>query len=262
MTHPLRTLRRQLRHPLDALVLLAVLLGLAGLWGLGWHVGHELQAATPPPVNLGQAGLTVEIGLDAYDAQADTWTAADASAITVTDQGDGDYQLAGLPAASGRDRYRVTVALTSDPDRDLVQMIYGALPGGQVLWMPRVTIPSQPLVFVEGDSSGTLGLTISSGLPQAITDPGTTVTLDLVPVLGGAALLDGAAATIASTWEDATTGAYGAELVYTLGAGDLPAGSAGDYRAYWTITWPTDPATQRTLPPRGVPVEIEQAPGA
>lgn len=240
------------------------LYGLAAACVLGLLAVHAL-AAPPPPVNLGAPGLAVQVRLQHYTDASGTWTDQDPSAITVTDRGTGDYDLNALPTASGTDRYRVTVALAGDPDRALAHFTYGALPGSQVLWVPRIESP-EPLTFWAGDDSGTLGLDVLSGLPEAVTDPGTTVTLTVWPELGGAAIIDGAAATIASTFEDATTGTYGATLAYALQPGDLPAAGAitrlTRYHALFELTFPGVPPTSRRLPNAGpLQVLVRPVPG-
>lgn len=244
-------------------LLAAIIIGTAvvelGLWA-GWS--FAAAAAPPPPVNLGAAGLTLEVRLQRYTEASGTWTAQDPSAVTVTDRGDGDYDLEGLPTASGTDRYRVAIALAGDPDRALAELTYGALPGSQVLWVPRIDAP-EPHRFFEGDSSGTLGLRIRSGLPEAVTDPGTTVTLTLVPGGGGEPLIDAAPASLVAHFQDATTGTFGATLAYALQTGDLPAGSASPrglpHRAYFTLHFPGP--VQRTLPTGGFEVTVAPAPG-
>lgn len=234
-------------------------LGVAGL-ALVAFLADGLAAAPPPPVNLGATGLAPAIYLHHYTEASGQWTEVDPSAVTVTDIGNGYYQLDDLPAASGTDRYRVGVYLTGDPARELAQTTYGALPGSQVLWVPRIDAP-EPHRFFVGDSSGTIGLTVRSGLPEAVTDPGTTVTLDLVPETTGAALLTDAPAQVAAWVEDANTGTYGATLVHALQAGELT--TAGRYLAYFTLVFPAA-GGQTTLPKPGAPplrVTVATAPG-
>jgi hypothetical protein len=212
-------------------------------------------------VNLGAAGLSPEVRLWHYTDAGATWTAADASAVTVTDLGTGEYEVDSLPTASGSDRYRAVVYLPGDPELELAGLTSGALPGSQVLWVPRIDAP-EPNRFYASDSSGTIRLGIASGLPVAITDPGTVVTFTLVSEVGGAPLLDHVAAVVASYALDATTTTYSATLAHALEPGEL-AGLAGRYLGFFTVTF-AGAGGSRTFPSPNAPallVTVATAPG-
>lgn len=252
------TLRRRLAAVADVALPLAVAVFLVG-WGI-ILVGAVALLSTaplaaqppPPPVNLGDTGLATVVRIWRFTEVSGTWSAADASGVTVSDLGTGEYQVGALPAATGTDRYRVEIALAAEPARALAGLTYGALPGSQVLYVPRLELPVLPLVFYAGDGSGTLGVRIRSGLPAAITDPGTTLTVSLYPPLGGAPVIAAAPAAITNTALDATTATWGATLAYAIQPGDLDV-AAGDYTAVFTVTWP-DASTRRL--PAGSPLVV------
>ena len=172
--------------------------------------------------------------------------AADASGVTVVAEGDGHYSLAGLPAATGTDRYAATIALSADADRGLHTYHYGSVPGVRMVWREEIALPSQPLIFRRGDSYGSLALTVRRGLPAEAC--AATVTASAANSATGALLFEDAAATVSDCELDVTTGTYGATFSKDLSATDLD--EAGRYVATFEVCYAVDEC--QTLPSTNV----------
>jgi hypothetical protein len=202
------------------------------------------RAIESDPVPLGSEGLSLTVRLRQWTEDTGTWADVSAAAVDVVDEGDGEYSLADLPAATGADRYAVTLALSSDPDRGLYTYSYGALPGTRTVWREEIDLPGSPLTFKVGDTAGSISLVVLRRLPAEVCDGGTAATFTLAPAGGGAAVVDEAAAVITDCELDATTGTYGATLTYDLETGDLA--TAGRYLGQFTVTY--DGGEVQTLP--------------
>lgn len=206
-----------------------------------------LSAAPPPPVNLGASGLS--LGVRLWLLSGSTWSAASASGVVVSELGAaGEYVVTGLPVASGAARYHLVLFESAAPSVALAELTYGAEPGAALAWAPRIDPTSTPWVFAQGDTSGSITLRVADGLPSAVADPATTVTLSLFPLRrsAGSALLVDAPATVTAIAQQAGSGLYAATLSYALQAGDLDA-AAGDYAVQFKVTFPGGGV--RLLPP-------------
>lgn len=247
-----------MRHPLDPCVLVAgspvrrvaapsaralflaaaVLAGGAGAWA----------SEVTPPVALGSSGLSLSLRLykQATPATA-AWPSQSTAAVTTTDLGTGEYFFAGLPTATGTERYLFAVAIASDPERALATTLYGARPGTSILWRLEVELPSSPQVFKVGDTFGSISMRITRRLPAAACEPETAATFTLLSLATNTAVtgIEDVAATITNCTLDQTTGTYGATFTYDLAEGTPSA--AGDYLAEWRICY--EPGVCHTLPP-------------
>lgn len=223
-------------------LVVAAVLGIAVL-ALAWLYAEPAHAdEVTPPVNLGSAGLTLDLRLWHYTAGA--WSAASTSGITCTDLDTGEYVCEGLPTATGSERYTLLLAADTDPEAALAEYAYGAVPGQQLVWRQEIVLPSTPLVFKQHDTYGTLSLDVTRGLPSAACDGDTTATVAVWDVGGEAALFSGRAATITNCVTDVPTGTKGARLSYDWAAGGLE--TAGDRQAEFTICYSVDSC--HTLP--------------
>lgn len=194
--------------------------------------------------SLGQTGLSLTVRLRKWTEATALWSDVSAAAVDVIEEGNGEYSLADLPAATGTDRYAATVALTSDATRGLLTYTYGARPGVRLVWQEEIALPSAPLVFRRGDSFGSLSLVVTRGLPAAACDVGTTATMDAALLQTNAALFSDRAATITNCELDATSGTYGATITADIIAADLD--TAGKYAATATLCY--TPTSCQTLP--------------
>lgn len=194
--------------------------------------------------SLGQTGLSLTVRLRQWTEATGLWADVSAAAVDVIEEGNGEYSLADLPAATGTNRYAATVAIASDPGRGLLTYTYGARPGVRLVWQEEVEVPSAPLVFRRGDSFGSLSLVVTRGLPAAACEPETTATMDAASQQTNAALFSDRAATITNCELDATSGTYGATITADLIAADLD--TVGRYAATATLCY--EPASCQTLP--------------
>ena len=208
--------------------------------------GPPARGEAAPPVNLGAPGLTLQVRLYRFTA-ATGWQLADASAVTLTDLGSGDYLADGLPDAAGDERYRLLLAEAGELTRALAGYTYGAPPQQRIVWR-QVLEPTPVTLRKRGDTHGALSLQVRSGLPASIADPATTVTFTLWSTATRAAVFTGRPAAASNVVLDATSGTHGATLAYDLSAGDLD--TAGVYLGEFTVTFPdgsvlTLPATDQ-----------------
>lgn len=208
-----------------------------------------LAAVESDPVNLGAEGLSLSLRLQKWSESPEcvddgSWCDEAVDDLDVYDLGDGSYTVDGLPLATGTDRYLLTVALASDPDRALQSYSYGATPGTRTVWREEIDLPGSPLTFKVGDDAGSISLVVLRRLPAAVCEPETTATFTLAPAGGGAAVIDEAAAVLSDCEYDATTDSYGVTATYDLESGDLD--TAGRYLGEFTLTY--DGGEVQTLP--------------
>lgn len=218
--------------------------GLLGL-ALALLLASPAAAIESEVFSLGQTGLSLTVRLRKWTEATGLWadvSGAPLTGIDVVDEGNGEYSLADLPAATGTDRYAATVALTSDATRGLLTYTYGARPGVRLVWQEEIALPSSPLVFRRGDSFGALSLVVTRGLPEAACDA--TATMDAASQQTNAALFSDRAATVTNCELDATSGTYGATITADLTAGDLD--TVGRYAATATLCY--EPGSCQTLP--------------
>lgn len=195
--------------------------------------------STTPPRNLGQAGLALDLSLWRFDGS--TWAAADASGLDVVDLGDGWYRVEDLPNAAGAEAYQLGLALAGAPERVLAEYAWGAQPGQRIVWRQQVRL-QDPRVFKRGDTHGAVSLEVLSGLPADVA--GAAATFTLYAPSTGTAVFSGRPASVESVVFDATSGSWGATLVYDLAAGDLAA--TGRYLGEFTLCY--TPGSCHTLP--------------
>lgn len=205
-------------------------------------------AFTTPPVNLGAAGLTLELRLWQYDGS--TWAAASTAGLSVDDLTTGEYTVDGLPTATGDERYLLVVASAADEASALAEYTYGAVPGQRIVWRQEVELPPQPLTFKRNDTYGSVSVVIRRRLPAAACEPETTVVFTLINQATSVVAVDAATAELSDCELDATTSTYGATLTYDWQAGDLAA--AGSYLGEFTVCYAvgschTLPADNRLL---------------
>jgi hypothetical protein len=240
------------RRRLDRAALRAMAITLAlGLVDLGGGEGVGLGAAwaqVAPPVNLGAAGLTVQARLWLWDGTS--WEAASVDGLTITDLGTGEYTVAGLPTATGDERYTLQLATAAAPAAALAEYTYGAVPGQRIVWRQELELPPQPLTFKRHDTYGSVSVVIRRRLPAAACEPETTVAFTLINQATSAVAVDAATAELSNCELDATTSTYGATLTYDWQAGDLAA--AGSYLGEFTVCYAvgschTLPADNRLL---------------
>lgn len=193
------------------------------------------------PVNLGQAGLTLQPRLWKWDGSA--WSQAAIGGITVSDLGTGEYVVSGLPTATGEERYELVVAAAADPELGLASYGYGARPGQRIVWRSQIDTASSPRFFKRNDTHGAIALRVLSGLPAEIASA--TITFALWSPTTGTALFSGRPAQVADVVEDMASGSWGATLVYDLAPGDLAA--AGKLKGEFTVCY--SPGECHTLPP-------------
>jgi hypothetical protein len=219
-------------------------------WGRELHLKLALAALllTPglrgevsQPVNLGGPGLAVELRLWRWDGAA--WTSASNAGLTVSDLGTGEYVVAGLPTASGADRYELVVAAAATPELGLASYSYGARPAQRIVWQSQIASASSPRLFKRHDTHGAVALKVLSGLPEEIASA--AVTFALWNPATGVAIFAGRPAQVADVVEDTASGSSGATLVYVLAPGDLAA--AGRYLGEFTVCYA--PGNCHTLPP-------------
>lgn len=221
--------------------------------GMSWLLLAAVIAApafatiTSAPVQLGATGLSLTVGLLSWDEDApDDWTTASTAGVTVEDLGGGQYLVHGLPAATGTDRYAVTVYVTGDTARGLQSYVYGAQPGQRVVWREELALPNTPLVFKEDDTAGSVSLVVLRRLPAAACAGGTAVTFSAALAQTNAALFSNRAAVLSDCALDATTGTYGATLTYDIQSGDLatPGKYLGEFKVCYSLgscqTLPSD----------------------
>lgn len=220
--------------------------GFAGLL-LAVLLASPAAAIESEVFSLGQTGLSLTVRLRKWTEATGLWadvSGAPLTGIDVVDEGNGEYSLADLPAATGTDRYAATVAVASDPTRGLLTYTYGAQPGVRLVWQEEIALPSSPLVFRRGDSFGSLSLVVTRGLPAAACEPETVATMDAALVQTNADLFENRAATITNCALDATSGTYGATITADLTAADLD--TVGKYAATATLCY--TPTSCQTLP--------------
>lgn len=197
---------------------------------------------TSAPVNLGDAGLTLTVGLRHWQEDApDTWAVASTVGVTVNDLGGGLYTVSGLPAATGTDRYALTLSASG---RGLVTYTYGAQPGQRVVWREELALPSVPYVFKAGDTAGSISLVVLRRLPAAACEPETTATFTAATQQTNVAIITDEAAVISDCELDATTGTYGLTLTYDWQDGDLD--TVGKYLGEFELCY--SPTSCQTLP--------------
>lgn len=221
---------------------------MAGIGALLLACALPAAAIESDPVNLGTAGLTLSVSLLQYDEDAGTWATASADDVTIVDEGVGLYSLADLPAATGTDRYSATLALASDPTRGLATYVYGAQPGTRLVWQQEITLPSQPVVFKQGDTFGSISMVVLRNLPEEACEPETAVTFSAENAQTRVALFTDRAATISDCEEDVTTGSYGLTATYDLQAGDTE--TVAKYIGEFTICY--DGGECHTLPANNI----------
>lgn len=208
-------------------------------------------AKTTPPVNLCDAGLTVELRLWEWDGSS--WSSAATAGATVTDLGTGEYYVSDLPDATGETIYQLWISSDEVPEIALASFTWAKEPAAQLVWRADLDRPA-PLVFKEGDTFGSIQLTVLSGLPSEIGDVGTTATFTLYDPSAGAPIFSDQAATIANVVLEAETNTWGADLIYDLEAGDLD--TPGDLIGEFTVcygaechTLPADDTLEITVLP-------------
>ncbi len=231
-----------------AVLLAAAALMIAALISVSL-VAAPAAAADSPPVNLGAEGLTPGLRvLKASDVSP--WADVDPGSAVVVEIGAGDYYVAGLPDAVGRERYFVVMTSAGDPNRALATYVYGAKPGQRIVWRSDIVLPARPRTFKQGDSFGAVELRVNSGLPVDISDGATVATFQLYDPSDDVVLFSGRAAVISDVTQDATSGSWGASLIYDLQAGDLDVAGTllGEFRICYPSgachTLPTTPALE------------------
>ena len=221
---------------------------LTGIGALLLACALPAAAIESDPVNLGATGLSLSVSLLQWNEETGEWDEVDASAVTVVEEGDGSYSLDDLPAATGTDRYAATIALAAEPNRGLFTYPYGAQPGTRLVWQQEITLPSQPVVFKQDDTFGSISMVVVRNLPEEACEPETAVTFSAENAQTRVALFTDRAATISDCEEDVTTGSYGLTATYDLQAGDTE--TVAKYIGEFTICY--DGGECHTLPANNI----------
>lgn len=201
-----------------------------------------LAAVTTPPVNLCDAGLTVELRLWEWDG--DSWETASTAGAVVTDLGTGEYYVSGLPDATGDTVYQLWISSDEVPELAMASYTWRKpAPSQQLVWRADLQRPA-PLVFKEGDTFGSIQLTVLSGLPEEIGEVATTATFTLYDPAEASAVISDSVASVANVVLEGETNTWGADLIYDLEAGDLD--SPGELVGEFTVCY--SPSECHTLP--------------
>ena len=229
------------RHRLFPALLVVALALVLGPLACGLATPASASEVTPP-VNLGAAGLTLEMRLWHYASGA--WSSASTSGITCTDLTTGEYSCAGLPTATGSERYTLLLADESAPEAALAEYAYGATPGTRIVWRQEIDIPSSTNVYKQHDTAGSVSIVIRRNLPAAIASGDTIATFALWSLTTGELVFGGHEAEISDDVLDQTTGTHGATLTYDWVNGGLE--TAGQYLGEFTVCY--SGGTCQTLP--------------
>ena len=214
-----------------------------------------------PVFNAGAEGLTLLARvLVAADRDA-AWTAYDPTGIAVVELESGDYYVTGLPEGESRQRFHLTVVASGSPNVGVYAYDWGAVPGELTVYRVRTSIPDAPREFRQGDTHGSIALVVTSGLPDAISNPLTAATWSQSNK-DSDTVLTVRPASIGSIVSDDETGTKGATFSYEIEADTLD--ETGLHFGLFVVTYPD--GTVQTLPPENIltfnvlPTIVEPAP--
>jgi hypothetical protein len=187
-----------------------------------------------PPINLGQAGLTLSVRLY-FQAQGAAPVSQSTGTVTVNEIGQGDYYFGGLPEPPGGSVAALVIHETAFPALAMYTYSYGAVPGTSIVWRHEV-LPGAPVQrIVQRDTYGSLSLTVTAGLPAKIADGGTAATLTLYNAGTSAVFFSGRAVVISNVTQDGGGNGYGATFTYAIQAGDTA--TPGSFRGRVAIDY-------------------------
>jgi hypothetical protein len=169
---------------------------------------------TSRAINIGAEGLDLAVRLRQVTAAGEA-SVLPAGDVVISELGDGDYMLSGLPDAGGTDRVSVFVFIASEPARALYSYDYGAEPGTTVIFRQEVAAVTGS-TLVEDDTFGTVQVVVRSGLPSNIGSG--TATFSASNSDTGAAIVSTRPAVISNVVQDVSTGSWGATLTYQVEA--------------------------------------------
>lgn len=214
-----------------------------------------------PVFNAGAEGLTLVAHVyTAVDRDA-AWSAYDPTGISVVEISDGDYYVTGLPEGEVRERFHLIVVASGSPAVGVYGYGWGAVPGERIVYRVATEIPDAPREFRQGDTHGSIALSVTSGLPDAISNPLTEATWSQSNKDSDTVLV-ARPASIGSIVDDAETGTKGATFSYAIEANTLD--EAGLHFGLFVVTYPD--GTVQTLPPENIltfnvlPTIVEPAP--
>lgn len=187
-----------------------------------------------PPINLGQAGLTLSVRLY-FQAQGSAPVAQSTGTVTSNEIGQGDYYFGGLPEPPGGSTAALVIYETASPAMAMYTYAYGAVPGTSIVWRYAVQPAAAVQRIVKNDTYGRISLIITDGLPAEIADGGTVALFTLYNVGTGAVLFQGRAAVISNVVADGGGNGYGCTLTYSLQAADTA--TVGSYRGRFAIDY-------------------------
>jgi hypothetical protein len=187
-----------------------------------------------PPINLGQAGLTLGVRLY-FQAEGQAPVAQSVVGVTVVEIGLGDYYVAGLADPPAGSRAKAQVFEVATPALVMYEIPYGAVPGTSIVWRHEV-VPGAPTQrIVQRDTYAILSLIVTAGLPAEIADGGTAASLTLYNAGTSAVFFSGRAVVISNVTQDGGGNGYGATFTYAIQAGDTA--TPGSYRGRVAIDY-------------------------
>jgi hypothetical protein len=200
-----------------------------------------------PVFNAGAEGLTLVAHVYVAEDRDAAWLAHIDAGIVVVELDSGDYYVTGLPEGESRQRFHLVVVASGSPSIGLYGYGWGAVPGERIVYRVATEIPDSPREFRQGDTHGSIALVVTSGLPDAISNPLTEVTWSQSSK-DSDAVLTARPATVGSIVADDLTGTKGATFAYEIEADTLD--ETGLHFGVFVVTYPD--GTVQTIPAENI----------